>query len=249
VADIEGFVHIDPDSIKKVMPEYPVAVGQRAKNAASLVHEESALLAERLRDHARDQGKNFIFEGIGRDPVYYGAMIDDLKAHGYEVQIVMTHVEDADKAVERSNVRGEKSGRWVAESFIRAMVPLVPKSFAQLHHKVDAFAVFDTEEFPAKLAWTRRGDQEVVPDPELKDRLTRGELRPRAEPPPRREAKEAPGSTAPPDVPLERTIAAFLRAFERDHAEMELTPRRFRKEQGIQYPSDDPFTKIKRPKL
>jgi len=153
VADKEGFVHIDPDAIKSVLPEFHEAVSQRAKNAASLVHWESAMLAERLRNHARDQGKNFIFDGVGRDPVYYGEMIDDLKAHGYEVQIVMTHVEDADKAVERSDVRGEKSGRWVKDERIRQAVTAVPKSFSQLHRKVDAFSVFDTEEFPPKLAW------------------------------------------------------------------------------------------------
>lgn len=243
VANREGFVHIDPDEIKKLIPEYPEAVGQRAKNAAALAHAESALLAERLRNHARDQGKNFIFEGLGRDPVYYGEMIDDLKLHGYDVQIVMTHVENEDTAVARSEARGEKTGRWVDGNFIRSMVPVIPKSFAQLKDKVHGFAVFDTEEFPPKLAWSKTGDQEVVPDPELKDRLTRGELR-RPRPTP-----EGKNVAAPPDVDLTTVIAAFMKAFEVDHAEMELTPRRFRKGQGIVMPSDDPFTKRSKTEL
>lgn len=232
VADRNNFVHVDPDQIKSLLPEFQEAKAQRAKDAASIVHWESGWLAEQMRDEAVAKRMNLIFDGVGRDPEYYKDMIHMLKHTGYHVRLVMTHVDDADKAVARSNLRGEKFGRWVPEDRIRSAIPIVPQNFRDLRHEVDEFAVFDTNEFPPKLAWAKKDGHEVVPDAELKDRIVNG-VDP-AEP-----RKEQGPDVLPPDMTMDATIAAFLRAFEVDHALVELTPRRFTSSQGVTMPGDD----------
>lgn len=236
-------VHIDPDLIKEAIPEYQQAKNQRAKNAAGLVHQESGWLAEQIRDEAVRQRMNLVFEGVGRDAEYYQDMIQWLRLNGYRIQLVLTHVEDAELAVARSNERGEKSGRWVPEERIREAIPLVPKNFLEIAPEADDFAVFDSSSFPLRLAWAREEGKEYVPDEDLRDRMLRAGGQPV-----RARAVEATASEKPPSMKAGDVQERFIKAWEVDHALFALTPKRFRKGQGVNMPGTDAPMRLKMPK-
>ncbi len=218
------FVHVDPDRIKEYIPEYRSALAQRAKNAAHLAQTESGWLAEQLRDEAISRRMNLVFEGVGRDPEYYRDMIQWMQVNGYRVKLVMTHIENVEAAVERSVERGEKTGRWVNERYIRSVAPVVPRNFMALKDEVDDVAVFNADSFPLKLAWAREGGEEHVPDPDLKERLMKHQQAPKE--------TVAGASTLPAAISHTEIVARFLRAWERDHVAITLLPRGFTADEG-----------------
>lgn len=118
-------VHIDPDEIKSMIPEYEEMVKAGDKYAASGVHEESSDIAKRLLDTAREKGLNIVLDGTGDSgpadgdhPAKFAAKVEEAIAHGYEARMFYVNA-PADEAVIRSVIRAQKSGRWVPEPEVR----------------------------------------------------------------------------------------------------------------------------------
>jgi predicted ABC-type ATPase len=163
----DRFVKVDADSIKEMLPEYQEGVREGDRNAASYVHKESGELASKLRDIARSQRKNMVLDGTGRFASSYMHRMDELQRTGYHVQLMMPVVDDVNKVVSRAKQRGEESGRWVPEEFIRDNHEPIMKNFDLLAKKADSAFLFNNNGEKPKLAWARYGDWEEDSDPEF----------------------------------------------------------------------------------
>ena len=123
---------IDPDEVKKYLPEYQTATQRGRKDAASIVHAESGFVAEIIRNEAARRSFNFSFEGVGRDAAYYTRLAENLESHGYVVHVLLSHLDDLDEALRRNKVRGERTGRYIPETSILEAFDRVPHTFTSL---------------------------------------------------------------------------------------------------------------------
>lgn len=148
--DTAGFVHIDSDAIKSLLPEYLEAVAAHARNAASMVHDESSDLAEKALEIAIRRGCDLVYDGTGKNASKYAKIINQLHDAGYSVRLIYVHVEP-EVAVPRALERAERSGRYVPDYVIRQAYDSIPYNFAEIANRADAWTLFDTTETPARM--------------------------------------------------------------------------------------------------
>lgn len=161
--DETRFVKVDPDGVKGSLPEYQKATAPDAtyRGAALMAHEESSYVAKEIRDEAIATGKNVIIDGTCANAAKSEALIDHLKAQGYEVRLVMPHIEVED-AMQRVSDRAERSGRLVPEKIVRDNYAKIPQNFERLAAKADAAALFDnSSKPPPQLVMSRQNGQTV----------------------------------------------------------------------------------------
>jgi predicted ABC-type ATPase len=150
----DQFVKVDADAIKEMIPEYQDKVKKGDRNAANYVHDESGTLASRLRDMAREQRKNVVYDGTGKYVGSYLHRIEQFQKDGYHVQVLMPHL-SAETAIERADQRGKEGGRWVSSDIIRSNAHAVPYNFEELARAADSAMLFDTEGDKPRLVWAK----------------------------------------------------------------------------------------------
>jgi len=83
-----GYVLVDPDKIKELLPEYAKAKGKRKPEAADIVHDESSDIALLLLGESIGSELPLIYDGTMKNIDKYGEIIKCLKSKGYTIQIV-----------------------------------------------------------------------------------------------------------------------------------------------------------------
>lgn len=104
----DGSVLINPDAIKRLIPEYRFMLALKDPEASSRIHEESGDIAKALAAHAREQGFHVTVDKVKIKPEEAAAFKDA----GYKREAVVTTV-PIPLAVERADERGKKTGRQV----------------------------------------------------------------------------------------------------------------------------------------
>jgi predicted ABC-type ATPase len=99
---------IDPDEVKKVLPEFGTGVGGNA------VHEESKIISNTVKDLAIRNGDNLLIPTIGAKPDKIRNSIQDLQNQGYKVNLVLTDL-DPDLALVRMADRFLRKGRLIGQ--------------------------------------------------------------------------------------------------------------------------------------
>lgn len=97
---------VDPDEIKKVMPEYGGGVG------ANAVHNESKAINNVIEDLAIDMEDNVLIPTVGGDIEKLRRMIKKYRGAGYEVNMVLVDVPN-EVALLRMYRRMAKTGRLI----------------------------------------------------------------------------------------------------------------------------------------
>lgn len=164
--DESKFVKVDADGVKERLPEYQQAISQSARNAAEIVHEESSALSKEIREAAIASGKNFVFDGTGKNADKYVGMMERAQSLGYKVTVIGSHL-DVETAKSRSRARAEKTGRWVPEHFIDDAYHNIPRNFKKVMRAADSWALYDNRGSKARLVWESDGGKEVIHDPEF----------------------------------------------------------------------------------
>lgn len=154
----DSFVNIDPDAVKKRLPEWGLGLAGHAKDVAKVTHVESRGIAEEVYSRSLDAGLNLIIDGTGRDASKHIKKIRALQARGYHVTVMMADI-DVGMAVKRIEVRAEVTGRYVEESIARETHRKIPSNFASISSAADAFSLFDSRGFPPVLKWSGPPDQ------------------------------------------------------------------------------------------
>jgi chloramphenicol 3-O-phosphotransferase len=172
-----GFVNVNPDDCKELLPEYNAALnmpgGKSAKDAAFMVHNESSDIADQILNIGIDQGLNLVVDGTGKNYRKHVEKIERLKAAGYHVKLVMPDV-DMEEARKRSSDRAEATGRWVPQGpppkdnpdIIGEAYPKIQKNFESIARVADEFQMWDTRGRPPSLKWQGgAGQPDVIKDP------------------------------------------------------------------------------------
>lgn len=105
-------IHIDPDVLKEMLPEYGKLRDAGDFYAASGVHEESSMLAKAITAEAQKRGFSVIIDTTGSSSTF-PAKIAEMARKGYEIQVSMFST-PTNEAIARSLKRGAKRGRYVA---------------------------------------------------------------------------------------------------------------------------------------
>ncbi|ABD12199.1 Zeta toxin [Frankia casuarinae] len=153
----ENVVHLDPDEIKKMIPEFDEIMGAGDSRAAEVVHEESSSLAKGVLQQAMDRRLNIIYDSTLGNPEKTAKLIDDAHAKGYEVRLFGVSA-DPELAVTRAADRAAKSGRYVPVDHQLAAHRGFSQGFEGYAEKADKVRLYDTNSEPRQIARKRAGE-------------------------------------------------------------------------------------------
>ncbi len=139
-------VDIDSDHIKSKLPEYQAMTKAGDRKAASFVHEESSYLAKRIQREASEGGYNTLLDGTGDSSTEkLRKKVEVMRAAGQKVVAHYVTV-PTEVAIARARSRGERTGRFVPEAFVKnvhaSVSKVVPDAVSQ--GMFDEFNLWDT---------------------------------------------------------------------------------------------------------
>jgi predicted ABC-type ATPase len=167
-------VLVNPDAIKEMLPEFKEGKAAGNKQASSVVHEESSDVAKMLTDEAIKGGYNLVLDGTGDSSVEkLGGKIAVMRSGGHKV--VGKYVSlPTDMAVKLAFDRGQQTGRYVPETYLRATHKAVSNTFAEAVRQglFDEADLYDTTEFGnMKHVMSAKGKETTIHDRELWERF------------------------------------------------------------------------------
>jgi predicted ABC-type ATPase len=122
---------IDPDEVKKQLPEYQAMTAAKDASAAAYTHEESSHVAKEAMKEARRRKINYVLDGTGDSSfAKMSGKVNAAKEAGYTVHGRYATV-DTDEAVKRAMARAQHTGRMVPEPVIRETHASVSAVFDQ----------------------------------------------------------------------------------------------------------------------
>lgn len=136
-----------------------------ARDAALSVHEESSDVAGEIHRRAVQGRKNLILDGTGKNAEKYGKKIEELKAAGYHVRLLMPHI-DMGEAKKRVKERADRSGRYVPDEFVEEAHHVIPGNFERLAAKAHEAVLFNNNKKPPDPVWTMNN---VTGEHQIKD--------------------------------------------------------------------------------
>ncbi len=158
---VGNIIRIDYDRLKQSLPEYKYLRSLRMKEAASIVHAESAKLADTIFNAARKGKSKVIMEGSLKNPEPTLHNIQQLKRRGYEIVVLATHIE-LELGLSRARVRAQKRGRYVPEEEITSTYQEVPKSLCRVKPYVYLIHLFDNNTKALKKTYSFEAGQDVI---------------------------------------------------------------------------------------
>jgi len=146
---LEAFVAVDPDEIRRLLPEFERYVQQTPQNAGELTRKEAGYISEILTLVALQRGQNVLIDGSLRNSSWYAQYFEKLRHDYQNIQIAILHVTAPREAVfERAANRSLCTGRVVPYETLKNTIEQVPKSvqelgplsdfFVELHNPPDA---------------------------------------------------------------------------------------------------------------
>lgn len=163
-----GYVLVDPDKIKELLPEYAKAKGEGKPEAADIVHEESSDIALLLLKSSIKDELPLIYDGTMKNIDKYNGTLRDLKSKGYTIQIVAVDA-SVEVAYDRAKKRYMESGRVVEREVVENSNHLVARAFQALRDKVDMYIVLENSSNnsdPEIIAYKDPYKEEVVENSE-----------------------------------------------------------------------------------
>lgn len=148
--DPKGFVLVDMDSIKSMLPEFEFGRGIGDINIAGKVHETSKRIATEILRRTRENGLNLLYDGTGGNEALYTSTIKGLKSGSkpYNIQLLGQHL-PKDVGVDRAVARAELplsmgGGRFVPRSIIDSAYVSVPGLMLKYAGMVDNAVINDS---------------------------------------------------------------------------------------------------------
>jgi predicted kinase len=132
---LSAFVKVDPDEIRRMLPEFEVYVNQESTRdvAGELTRKEAGFICEILAAEALKEGKNVLVDGSLRDCEWYKQYFSMLRNDYPFLRIAILHITAPWEAVlERAAKRALETGRVVPLSTLERAFQEVPKSVNEL---------------------------------------------------------------------------------------------------------------------
>jgi predicted kinase len=138
-----AFVGVDPDVVRRYLPEYEGYVQRSKADAGEFTRKESGFIVEILTEAALREGKNVLVDGSLRDHEWYTLYIARLRASYPNLRIAILHISAPPEVVyARARRRGDETGRYVPETLLQETLESVPRSVSILSPLVDYVAEF-----------------------------------------------------------------------------------------------------------
>lgn len=174
--DKESLLVIDPDAIKSMLPEYKSLQERDPEKTASILHDESSDISEKLYASTLKDKVNIIFDGTMKNRGKYDRFIDIAKKEGYTVSAVLADV-PLEEAYRRENIRFEAEKRRVPPEIIKQSHSQVPVTFHHIKDKLDSFYVYDTSERHPSQFYVKENNQiKIMSEERLIDFYAKGDL-------------------------------------------------------------------------
>ena len=140
-------VLVDPDAVKTQLPEFQERFQAGDLGAGSYVHEESSMIRKRLEKAAIAGNYNVLLDTTGDSSVdKLAANIEQYRSAGYSVKAYYAS-NSVDLAVRLAYERGQKTGRFVPETFLREAHVAVSRTFEAAVERglFDSVQLYDTD--------------------------------------------------------------------------------------------------------
>ena len=112
---------IDPDRIKRLMPEWKELVTNSNGMAGSLTHKESGYIAELAQEVALRESRNVWVDGSLRDTEWYTRIVQNIRQRFPKYRIAILYVTAPRQTIlQRTNSRGDQTGRYIPAEKIDA---------------------------------------------------------------------------------------------------------------------------------
>lgn len=135
-----AFVLVDPDEIRRHLPEFHIYVEQNPELAGELTRKEAGLIAEILTLAGLRSGKNVLVDGSLRDADWYTEYLRRLRREFPDNRQAIIHVTAPREAVfQRAAARAMTTGRIVPKEVLEEALEQVPRSVKVLEPLVDYF--------------------------------------------------------------------------------------------------------------
>ncbi len=138
-----SFVGVDPDEIRRMLPEFPL---YRADQAGAFTQKEAGMIAELLTDIALSSGKNVVVDGSLRDAAWHEGYFRKLRARfgnktkHKNIRIGILYVTaPIDEIYLRVEQRGVLTGRSIPPEFLERSMKEVPEAIERLRPLADFF--------------------------------------------------------------------------------------------------------------
>ncbi|CAM9413400.1 unnamed protein product [Ectocarpus fasciculatus] len=130
---MEDFVQVDPDRLRRRLPEMEGYVRSDPGTAGSLTHKEAGLLAEVLQETALLQGRNILVDGSMRNGEWYAEHVGGLRRRYPRLRVAIIHVwAPEEEVMKRAVRRGLTTGRVIPPAVLRDTIRAVPRSVEML---------------------------------------------------------------------------------------------------------------------
>ena len=162
-----GALIVDADDMKAKLPEFDGGRG------AGLVHQESADMAEALRNAAMARGDNIALPIVGTTKERVASEIAALRSAGYRVTLILADL-PIEKAVDRAIKRFMTTGRLVDPDYVWSVGNRPRENYLTLRRLADESAFYSTDVPPGQRPRRIGGARDPLADVQLDGRSGRG---------------------------------------------------------------------------
>ena len=96
---LQQFVTVDPDSVRRLLPEFERYIQIEPEQAGERTRKESGLISEILTEAALQRGRNVLVDGTLRNATWYESYFDSLRDRYPQLKIGILHVTAPREAV------------------------------------------------------------------------------------------------------------------------------------------------------
>lgn len=138
---LHSFVTVDPDEIRRHLPEFDLYVQRNPDAAGEKTRKEAGYISEILTMTALKNGRNVLVDGSLRDSDWYKRYFSELRTKQSNLRIGILHVTAPRYAIfQRAKDRSKTTGRVVPHDTLELALEQVPKSVQVLKPLSDFFA-------------------------------------------------------------------------------------------------------------
>ena len=156
-----AFVSVDPDEIRRRLPEFETYARIEPERAGEWTGKEAGMMSEILTLAALEKGHNVLVDGSLRNSMWYQSYFTRLKQDYAHLRIGILHISAPPEVVyARAASRAKRTGRVIPRATLEESMLQVPKSVRQLSPLADFYAqLHNTEdgpiaiEAPSGLTW------------------------------------------------------------------------------------------------
>ena len=149
---LSSLMGVDPDRIKRCLPEWRLYVTGGSGCAGSMTHKESVLISEVAEEVALRQGRNVWVDGSLRDTEWYIRSVTDIRKRFPNFRIAVLYVTAPRETIlSRVQSRAKETGRLVLVDKVDASIQGSSETVRKLQGLVDITAVVDNAGLEPRL--------------------------------------------------------------------------------------------------